>query len=183
MAIFTRIAALSIVTLATACGDPQDDTHWQEQVIAGFYQQHLKTQSSGIPAAEELKQLQPFLSQALFKLLAHAATAEAQYHTATEEPVPPLVDGDLFTSRLAGASAFQIDSCTSEIKRASCLVRFWHTTKTTNDDDNESWQDKLLLVREKQQWRIDDIAFLGNSASSQGEYLTDILNSIGKDYP
>ncbi|WP_034298374.1 DUF3828 domain-containing protein [Herbaspirillum sp. RV1423] len=180
MKIFTRLAALSTVAFAAACGEPPDDTRSQEQVISGFYQQHLKTHSPGIPGADELKQLQPFVSQALFKLLSQASETEAKYHAAATEPVPPLIDGDLFTSLFEGATSFKLDSCESEDNRASCHVRFTHAGG--NGGDDEKWKDKLLLVKENNQWRIDDIEFLGSGQSSQREYLSDTLSSIVNEY-
>lgn len=189
MKILTRIAALSTVALATACGESPDDTHLQEQVIAGFYQQHLKAHNPGLPGNDELKQLQPFLSQGLFTLLSKAADTEVKYHAAAEEPVPPLVDGDLFTSLFEGATSFKVDSCeasdsdTGDHNHAACLVRFRHAVSGADaGGSDESWKDKLLLVRENQQWRIDDIEFLGSGQSSQREYLSDTLGSIVKDY-
>jgi hypothetical protein len=182
MEIFTRLAVLSTLALVTACGDPQDDTRLQEQVINGFYQQHLKTHSPGIPSADELKQLQPFLSQTLFSLLSQAADIDARYHAAAESLVPPLVDGDLFTSLFEGATSFAVDSCEHEGDHASCLVRFRYAGNTgDNKGVNESWKDKLLLIKQQQQWRIDDIEFIGSGQSSQREYLTDTLDSIIKN--
>jgi hypothetical protein len=180
MKILIRLAALSAVALAAGCGEPPDDTHLQEKVISGFYQQHLKTHSPGIPSADELKQLQPFVSQALFKLLSQASETEIKYHAAATDPVPPLVDGDLFTSLFEGASTFKVDSCESDDAHASCQVRF--TYKSGNGGDEEKWKDKLLLVREDKQWRIDDIEFLGSDQSSQREYLTDTLSSIINEF-
>ena len=188
MKIFTRLAALSTVALLTACSEPPDDTHLQERLITGFYQQHLKTHSPGIPGADELTQLRPFLSQALFALLSQASDTETKYHAAAEDPVPPLVDGDLFTSLFEGATSFAVDSCESEDNRASCLVAFRYAGSSGDGGNSagqtgeERWKDKLLLVKENQQWRIDDIEFIGSGQSAQREYLTDTLTSIVKDY-
>ena len=112
MKIFTSLAALLAVALVTACGETPDDSHLQEKVINGFYQQHIKTHSLGIPGPDELRQLQPFLSPVLFALLSKASDAEARYHAgATDHALPPLVDGDLFTSLFEGATSFALDSC------------------------------------------------------------------------
>lgn len=185
MKILTRLAALSAVAFAAGCGEPPDDTHLQEKVISGFYQQHLKTHSPGIPSADELKQLQPFVSQALFKLLSQASETDIKYHAAATDPVPPLVDGDLFTSLFEGASTFKVDSCESDDAHASCQVRFTYKGSSGSGgkgDEEEKWKDKLLLVREDKQWRIDDIEFLGSDQSSQREYLTDTLSSIINEF-
>jgi hypothetical protein len=86
----------------------------------------------------------------------------------------------LFTSLFEGASTFKVDSCESDDAHASCQVRF--TYKGGNGGDEEKWKDKLLLVREDKQWRIDDIEFLGSDQSSQREYLTDTLSSIINEF-
>ncbi|MFX7747660.1 hypothetical protein ABTK03_20000, partial [Acinetobacter baumannii] len=54
---------------------------------------------------------------------------------------------------------------------ASCQVSF----RYQKDGADESWNDKILLVREERQWRIDDIEFIGNDQSSQREYRSDHL--------
>lgn len=179
MKIFTRLATLATVALASACSEPTDDTRMQELVINGFYQQHLKTHSPGLPSEEELRQLRPFVSDALFQLLSQTTEIDARYHAAAAEPIPPLVDGDPFTSLFEGATSFEIEPCNTEDAHASCRVNFTHAD---GDGEDEHWEDKLLLVRENQHWRIDDIQYIGNGQSSQQEYLTDMLNSIIKQY-
>ena len=183
MKILTCLAALSAAVLASGCGETASGNRQQEQVINGFYQLHIKNHTNGIPGPDELKQIQPFLSQALYTLLSKASEVEARYHAAAEAPVPPLVDGDLFTSLFEGATSFSLDSCESEASRATCLVRLRHTASADEKNaSNERWTDKLLLIKENQQWRIDDIEFVGNDQSAHHEYLTDTLNSIINDY-
>ena len=185
MKILDSLVVLCAVVLVDACGENADDSHRQEQVIDGFYQQHIKNPSSGLPGQEELQQLQPFLSSALFALLRKAAEAQDRYHASAAMALPPLVDGDLFTSLFEGATTFTFDSCDSDKLRASCLVRLRHAygSDHSNGPSHESWRDQLLLVKENQQWRIDDIEFIGNEQSSHREYLSDTLNSIITDYP
>jgi len=179
MKLITSLTCLLATLAMSACGDPADETHLQEQVIGGFYQQHLKTPHAGLPSAEEVLTLQPFVSQNLLTALNKAAETEARYHAAAQEPKPPLVDGDLFTSLFEGASSWSVDHCESEEQRATCLVQFSHQSESGS---NEHWQDKLVLIKENQQWHIDDIEFLGSGQSSQREYLSDTLGSIIKQY-
>lgn len=183
MRILTCLAALSAAVFASGCGETPNSNRQQEKVINGFYQQHIKNHSNGIPGPDELKQIQPYLSQALFALLSKASDIEVRYHAAAATPVPPLVDGDLFTSLFEGATSFSLDSCESEESRATCLVRMRHTASADEkNSSDERWTDKLLLIKENQQWRIDDIEFVGNDQSAQHEYLSDTLNSVINDY-
>lgn len=177
------LVALSVVVLASGCGGTPNGNRQQEQVINDFYQQHFKNHTNGIPGPDELKQIRPFLSQSLFALLAKASEVEARYHAAAEIPVPPLIDGDLFASLFEEATSFSLDGCEGEETRATCLVLLRHTASPNEkDDSNEHWTDKLLLIKENQQWRINDIEFVGNGQSAQHEYLSDTLNSIINDY-
>jgi len=179
MKIFTCMTSVLTTLALCACGGPADETHLQEQVINGFYQQHLKTLYSGLPTTEEVTQLKPYVSQNLLMALSKAAETEAKYHAVTEEPKPPLVDGDLFTSLFEGASSWSVDSCENDNLRATCLVKFTHDNSSGS---NEHWQDKLVLIKENQHWQIDDIEFLGSGQSSQREYLSDTLTSIIQQY-
>ena len=179
MKIFACMTSLTMTLALCACGGPADETPQQEKVINGFYQQHLKTLHPGLPSVEEVAQLKPYVSQSLLSALSAATDTEAKYHTASAEPKPPLVDGDLFTSLFEGASAWSVESCESEDLRATCVVNFSHESE---NGSRERWQDKLVLVKENQHWHIDDIEFLGSGQSSQREYLSDTLASIIKQY-
>jgi hypothetical protein len=174
------IAVLSIAASAAlaGCNNFSGDDKQQAQVISGFYDAHLKAHTPGIPAAEELKQYQPFVSHALAALLDQASAAEAKYHAAMGTQVPPIIEGDLFTSLFEGASSYRVESCDSQDNKASCQVGFEYKSQ---DGDREAWNDKILLVREDGHWRIDDIEFIGNDQSSQREYLSDTLSEAIKD--
>lgn len=168
------LAAASVLAAALAlvgCNNFSGQERQQAEVIGAFYAIHLKANAPGLPPADELKQYQPLFSQPLYALLTQAEAAETRYHAAAGNQAPPLIEGDLFTSLYEGATSFSVKSCDTDDQRASCQVAFQYK----KDGAEESWNDKLLLVREEQHWRIDDIEFIGNDQSSQREYLTDTL--------
>jgi len=172
---FKRFLILLALSVLTACGGLSSDASQQEQVISGLYDQHLKTRVAGIPGPDELKQLQPFVSRALYTLLQQASDTEAKYRAALNNQAAPMIEGDLFTSLFEGATAYRIDSCETEGNKAYCQVRFTYESK---DSATENWKDKVLLVKEDQHWRIDDIEFSGNGQSSHREYLSDALTDV-----
>lgn len=166
----TAAAALAL----TGCSKLGGEEERQAEVIGTFYRIHIKNNAPGLPSAEELRQFQPLVSRALYQLLTQAEAADTRYHAVAGTQAPPIVEGDLFTSLYEGASSFSVASCDSDDTdglRASCQVAF----KYARDGASEAWNDKVLLVREDQQWRIDDIEFIGNDQSSQREYLSDTL--------
>ncbi len=172
---FTLLLILSIATILSSCNQISNDASEQENVVRGFYEQHLKAPFTGVPSMEELKPLQTFFSRALFALLTQVSEFDQAYRANADKNVPPLIDGDLFSSLFEGPTTFTIESCTTKKDKALCDVTFTHSDTTI---PSESWVDEVLLVKEEGHWRIDDIEFSENDSSSRGEYLTDTLNDI-----
>ncbi|MBP0597621.1 DUF3828 domain-containing protein [Herbaspirillum sp. LeCh32-8] len=181
--------SLTAALALAGCNNFSGDEKSQAEVIGNFYRIHIKNNAPGLPSAEELREFQPLVSRALFTLLTQAEAADARYHALAGPQAPPIVEGDLFTSLYEGATSFSVDSCETgddrgdersnrqDGQRASCQVAF----KYSKDGASESWNDKILLVREEQHWRVDDIEFIGNDQSSQREYLTDTLTDAIKE--
>ncbi len=163
--------ALGVLLALSGCNSGSSDEQRQAEVVSQFYRIHLHNNAPGLPSEEELKQFKPLLSHSLHALLTQAETAEVRYHAVAGPHAAPLLEGDLFTSLYEGATSFAVQSCDSDEARSACQVAL----RYQKDGADESWNDKILLVREEQQWRIDDIEFIGNDQSSQREYLTDTL--------
>ncbi|MBB5391470.1 MULTISPECIES: DUF3828 domain-containing protein [unclassified Herbaspirillum] len=174
------LAGASTLAAALAlggCNNFSGEEQRQADVISAFYTLHLKTNAPGLPPADELRQYQPLVSRALYTLLTQAEAADVRYHTMVGNQAPPIVEGDLFTSLYEGATSFSVKSCDSDDQRSSCQVAFEYK----KDGAAEAWNDKILLVREDNRWRIDDIEFIGNDQSSQREYLSDTLADAIKE--
>ncbi|MFJ3058636.1 DUF3828 domain-containing protein [Herbaspirillum sp. NPDC087042] len=166
----------SLMLALGGCDHFSSDEQRQAEVVGNFYRIHLQIHAPGLPSADELKQFEPLLSHALYTLLTETEAADTRYHAALGNQAAPLIDGDLFTSLYEGATSFAVQSCDSDAQRASCQVAL----RYRKDGADESWNDKILLVLEGQQWRIDDIEFIGNDQSSQREYLSDTLTDAIK---
>ena len=170
-------STLAAALVLGGCNNFSGEEQRQADVIGAFYKLHIKTNAPGLPPADELKQYQPLVSQALYALLVQAEAADARYHTMVDKQAPPIIEGDLFTSLYEGATSFSVKSCDTDDRRASCQVAFQYK----KDGAEEAWSDKILLVREDNRWRIDDIEFTGNDQSSQREYLSDTLADAIKE--
>ena len=164
--------ALGMLLTLSGCNNFSGEEQQQAEVVGDFYRIHLKHNAPGLLSADELKQFEPLVSRSLYNLLTRAEAADARYQAAAGPQAAPIVEGDLFTSLFEGATSFAVQSCDSEADRAACQVAF----RYQQSGSDESWNDKILLVRENRQWRIDDIEFIGNDQSSQREYLTDNLS-------
>jgi hypothetical protein len=139
---------------------------------ADFYNAYVRAHTSGIPSARQRVRLTPFLSTRLHTLLQDAERAEFRYAEATRHEVPPLVEGDIFTSLFEGATAFKVGLCTEQGETASCAVEL--TYHTENEGDTK-WTDTVSLVREERRFRVDDVTYGGAWAFSNKGKLSDLL--------
>jgi hypothetical protein len=126
----------------------------------GFYTLYIKVRPRGIPREKEMVPLRPHLSKALDQNLREARRAEVQYQKANRAAVPPLIEGDLFTSLFEGANAFSVLSCEGQKTVASCAIEF--SSIDPRAHSRFKWRDKVYLVFESGRWLVDDIEYLGN---------------------
>ena len=140
-----------------------------------FYETYLSYYTSGTPREDELRYFEELLSGELASLLHDLSVTEDMYHEKTKGEVPPLVQGDLFTSLFEGATEFTVISCDIERFTASCLVEL------TNTEVGESpffWQDRAYLMKQENTWVLDDVEFLGDWDFMHTGFLKPLITSI-----
>lgn len=121
----------------------------------GFYATYGKLKRiGGIPDAAARAAYAPYLSPRLNKQLADAAAAEAAY-TKKFKAVPPLFEGDLFTSMFEGATSWKVGPCTAAGNAGKCAVALTHADAKTP----ASWSDTLLLTATPSGWKVDDVLY------------------------
>jgi hypothetical protein len=145
----------------------------------GFYTVYLKVRPQGIPQGKAMAQLRPHLAETLEQNLRQARQAEEQYQKANHGAVPPLIEGDLFTSLFEGASAFRLLSCEARGDRGSCEIEF--SAIDPKDRSVFKWKDKIYLVRQSRRWLIDDVEYLGNWAFMHRGRLRAVLRQAIED--
>ena len=172
------LLCLSLAILAaTPQAPPAKDT--PQAVITAFYTLTQKLGSHGVPGKADLPQLKPLLSERLFKLLSDASAAEELYKKKTRNEVPPLVEGDLFSSLAEGPTAFKAGPCDLKGAEGTCLVAL---TYADSDPKNKTeWQDKFYLVKGPAGWRIDDLEYLATWAFGNKGRLQQILRDVIKE--
>lgn len=165
--------------LFTACTFSSGKNPQVQETVTGFYQTYLGLRPSGVPSIEEQQKFQPYLSATLNRLLIQANQAEQVYYKATKGEVPPLVEGDLFTSLFEGASNFDVVSCESRDDAGSCMVQF--TYVDPGDKSSHQWKDRALVVKEAAGWRVDDIEYGGTWEFMHKGRMQDVLRQVIKD--
>ena len=167
------IFLLFFATNAFAAGSDPEMT----KVVNAFYDAYLAVKPSGVPAGKEQRRFKPYLSASLATLLNEAARAEEKYHRSTKGEVPPLVEGDLFTSLFEGATAFKVLSC--EAGTSACLIELSYAEATGGPPTR--WKDKVYLARNPSGWLINDIEYLGEWQFMHKGRLQDLLKEVVKE--
>lgn len=121
----------------------------------GFYAAYGKQKRvGGIPDAVARAAYAPYFSPRLAKQLSDAAATEAAY-TKKFKAVPPLFEGDLFTSMFEGATSWKVGPCTGAGTAGKCPVQLTHADSRSP----ATWNDTLLLVNTPGGWKIDDVIY------------------------
>ena len=175
LTVTVRVFILFLVLCFTTAS--ASETRSIQGPVTAFYNVYLKVRPSGVPAKRDLKKFKPYLSSELTKLLEEAGKSEIKYKKETKGEVPPLVEGDIFTSLFEGANSFRVLSCTENIKQGSCLVEF----RLEEGKSISKWNDKIFLRKERGNWKVDDVEFLGDWEFMHKGLLKDLLKDIIKE--
>ena len=149
------------------------------RAIAGFYNVYLKVHPLGIPQAKDWPKLRSYLSASLRNQLETARRAEQQYQKANRGEVPPLMEGDLFSSLFEGATNFRVVGCDVNGATGLCSVEFIHVDP--RDKSSFKWKDKAYAVREANRWLLDDVEYLGDWQFMHKGRLKDVLKAVIED--
>lgn len=168
-----------LVLLFTTNAFANDSGGDLQRVISAFYGVYLELKPVGVPDEKKRTRFTPHISEHLNELLKGANEAERSYYKATKGRVPPLVEGDLFTSNFEGADSFRGVSYESKGERGFCLVEFTYIDPL--DKSSLRWKDKVYLVKSSRGWVVDDIEFLGNWPFMHKGRLQDLLKWVIKE--
>lgn len=148
----------AVLALASSAGAAGADS--PANAALAFYRVYATfNPSDGIPDAAGRKKYAPTISPALAKLLTDGDAAETRYAKANKD-VPPLVEGDLFTSNFEGATSYKIGACTATAKTAACKANLVYADPHPRPQDKPAiWTDTVYLVMTPKGWRVDDIGY------------------------
>ena len=162
------LCLVSGVALADAASD-------MTAAANGFYGAYAKQKRiGGIPDAAARAAYAPYLSPRLTGQLDQAAAAEAAA-TKKFKAVPPLFEGDLFTSQFEGASGWTVGPCIAAGQAGTCKVAL---TFARPGQKPVSWTDTLLMVDTASGWKIDDVAYDAGFASGNSGRLSETIAMV-----
>jgi hypothetical protein len=152
---------LALLLLAPLPAFAADDA---ASAVNAFYAVYdgQRAQGGGIPDATGRLRYAPVLSPRLNKQLTDAAAAQARLTAKVRNAVPPMLEGDIFSSLFEGATSWKIGACQGDAKAARCPVALAYAPPPTPNRKPEkpaNWNDTVLVVNTPQGWKVDDVAY------------------------
>jgi hypothetical protein len=170
------ILAVTGIFLST-CNIP--NTSKQKHTIESFYRIIITEKFSEIPDSSHLGLIKPYISEHLQKLLIEARNAEDTIAAKETEPVPPAIEGSLFTSLFEGPdslTSIKADSSAANVFLVE--LEYKNSTDTAGNKTTFRWSDRVYLIKENGTWVIDDIDLLCNWDFARKARVSDILKWV-----
>lgn len=142
--------------------------------------QHAQT-GGGIPDATGRLRYSAVLSPRLNKQLADAAAAQRRLTAKMKNVVPPMLEGDIFSSLFEGATAWKVGACQGDGKTARCTVALTYATPPGpggKQTKPANWSDTLVLTNTPQGWKVDDVLYDAGFAFGNTGRLTSMLQMV-----
>jgi len=170
------IFATAVMAVATAGWAADDPAAAANAFYAVYKDQHAQ---GGIPDATGRLRYSPVLSPRLNKELAQAAAAQARLTAKVKNAVPPMLEGDIFTSLFEGATAWKIGACQAGAKTARCPVALSFTPPPgPKAPKPATWSDTLTLVQTPQGWKVDDVIYDAGFQFGNTGRLSEMLQMV-----
>jgi hypothetical protein len=155
------IAALLVLPGLSMAARAADDP---AAAVNAFYAVYSgqRTQGGGIPDATVRLRYAPVLSPRLNKKLVDAAAAQARLTAKVRNAVPPMLEGDIFSSLFEGATGWKVGNCQADGNTARCPVTLSYAPPPLPDRKPEkpaNWNDIVVLVNTPQGWKVDDVIY------------------------
>jgi hypothetical protein len=165
-----RALAIALIALFTATAAQADEA--MTKAATDFYTA-TRSAGSGLPDAAARARLAPLMTPALQQLFASAAATEDHF-TSTHKNLPPLVEGDIYSSLFEGPTQFSVGACTGDAAKATCPIALTYSDKS----GITRWTDTLYLASTAGGWKVDDIAYGGNWDFGNKGKLSDTLRQV-----
>jgi len=161
---------------AQPAGDPA-------AAVNAFYAVYASQQAhgGGIPDATERVRYMPVLSPRLNKQLSAASAAQARLSAKVKNAVPPMLEGDIFSSLFEGATAWKVGACQADAKGARCPVALSYAPAPSPNGKAAKpadWHDTVVLVNTPQGWKVDDVVYDAGFAFGNTGRLSSMLQMV-----
>ena len=156
-----------------------DDPAAAADAFYAVYKDHHA--QGGIPDATERVRYSPVLSPRLNKQLAAADAAQGRLTAKVKNAVPPMLEGDIFSSLFEGATSWKVGACQADAKTAHCPVTLSYVpppVPNAKAPKPANWNDTVLLVNTPQGWKVDDVIYDAGFAFGNTGRLSGMLQMV-----
>jgi len=171
------LASLLLTALAVLPARADDPV----AAVNAFYTVYKTQPAGGIPDATVRLRYSPVLSPRLNKQLAAADAAQGRLTAKVKNAVPPMLEGDIFSSLFEGATGWKAGACQVAAKTARCPVALSYVPPSSPNakaPKPANWNDTLLLVDTAQGWKVDDVIYDAGFAFGNTGRLSDMLQMV-----
>jgi hypothetical protein len=179
LALLLATPAAAQAPIAPAAADPAAATN-------AFYAVYGPQvgKGGGIPDAAARQRYSAVLSPRLNKQLADAAAAQARLTARVKNAVPPMLEGDIFSSLFEGATGWKVGACQSDGVTARCPVALTHTAPPVAGAPKPArWNDTVLLTNGPGGWKVDDVIYDAGFAFGNTGRLSAMLRMVVASNP
>ena len=171
-------AALALLLVALPAGAAEDPA----AAVNAFYEVYANQHAQGgIPDATVRVRFAPVLSPRLNKQLSAAAAAQARLTAKVRNAVPPMLEGDIFSSLFEGATTWKVGACVLAAKTAHCPVALTYAPPATSNAKAQkpaNWNDTVVVVSTPQGWKVDDVIYDAGFAFGNTGRLSAMLQMV-----
>ena len=167
--------ALLFLLLAVSPARAADDSAAMAATASGFLAAYHAF-PGGIPDSAARARFAPFVSPGLLQSLSAAEAAEKRF-SAKGKNMPPLIEGDIFTAFVEGASNSRLGLCVGDAQRGTCKISYVHAGKS-NLPGPLAWTDTFVMLNTPSGWRVDDVAYDPGFAFGNSGRLSQTLAMI-----
>jgi hypothetical protein len=180
-ALFGAALLLAGPAAAVTADDPAAAANAFYAVYGSQHAPNGNADGGGIPDATGRLRYSAVLSPRLNKQLAQAAAVQARLTAKVKNAVPPVLEGDIFSSLFEGATAWTVGACRQDGKTARCAVALTHVDSGrpgAKPQKPASWNDTLVLVDTSAGWKVDDVIYDAGFAFGNTGQLSDMLAMV-----
>jgi hypothetical protein len=176
----SRLLALLLLIMPTCAVLPA----WADDpaaAVSAFYAVYKTQPAGGIPDATGRLRYTPVLSPRLNKQLTSAAAAQARLTAKVKNAVPPMLEGDIFSSLFEGATGWKVGTCQLVAQTARCPVALSYVpppSPNAKAPKPANWNDILVLVDTPQGWKVDDVLYDAGFAFGNTGRLSEMLQMV-----
>jgi len=174
--ILTWSLAVLVALNLVACGSEQTSADPAKAVVIDFHHSLIENPMMGVPSAESLKQISPFISARLQAQLAAARAAEEAAQLRHHGTEPPMVQGALFYSMFEGAQ--RVVDIRAEKNAAIYQVTFEYLPFADSETQRIQWHDRTFVVLEQGRYVVDDVEYQGDWQFKPVGKLSDVLQRV-----